>query len=461
MKLVLSLGIVVSVLASSSSISPARADAAGGDAAAARADAARCHIGAYRMSDGSVIDVGATDGPDLRWRRLDGATGALHQAADGGWTSTVGWTDRSDGTVIAFGACAAGELRFESPTGKLIGQRIELDATETRFAGRGVELAGRLVLPSGTAKVPIAVLIHGSERTSARAVYALQRMLPAEGIGVFVYDKRGTGDSAGAYTQDFSVLADDAVAAVREAKRLAGARAGRIGFQGGSQGGWVAPLAASRAPVDFVVVSFGLAVSPIEEDQQEVELEMRLKGHAPGVIAKALEVTRAAEAVMMSGFTDGFARFDALRAKYRAEPWYKDLRGNMTRMLLPYSAAELRDKGQAYRFGTPWNYDSMPVLRKLRVPALWILGEDDLDAPSGETSRRLHALIAAGRPITLAMFPHAEHGMTEYEIKPADGERVSTRYAAGYFTLMRDFIRDGRIAGAYGASTITRPRATR
>jgi hypothetical protein len=42
-------------------------------------------------------------------------------------------------------------------------------------------------------------------------------------------------------TQDFSVLANDAVAAMREARRLAGARAGRVGYLDTSQGGWVAP----------------------------------------------------------------------------------------------------------------------------------------------------------------------------------------------------------------------------
>ena len=144
------------------------------------------------------------------------------------------------------------------------------------------------------------------------------------------------------------------------------------------------------------------------------------------------------------------------RSLYRGEPWYKDLRGNMTRMLLPFSEQELRQKGPAYRFGTPWHYDAMPVLRAAKAPELWILGEDDLDAPSAETGRRLRALAAQGRPITLAMFPHAEHGLTDYEQSPS-GERISTRYAPGYFAMLRDFMRDGRLAGAYGASVITRP----
>ncbi|HEX3765527.1 MAG TPA: alpha/beta hydrolase [Kofleriaceae bacterium] len=413
-----------------------------------------CHVGAYRLSDGGVIDLAPQDGGGLRYRMFDGTTGALRAAGDA-WTSTLGWTDRPDGKRFALGACGSGELRVDD----LAGRRIELDVTETRFAGHGVELAGRLVLPPGKQRVPIAVLIHGSENSSALQTYSLQRLLPAEGIGVFVYDKRGTGSSAGTYTQDFSVLADDAVAALREARRLAGNRAGRVGLQGGSQGGWVAPLAASRAPVDFVVVSFGLAVSPIEEDQQEVELEMRLAGHGPDAIARALEVTRAAEAVIMSGGTDGFARFDALRARYRSEPWYKDLRGNMTRLILPLGEQELHAQAQWFRFGTPFHYDSMPVLRAVTAPQLWILGEDDLDAPSAETARRLRSLTAQGRPVTLAMFPGAEHGMTEYERSPS-GERVSTRYAPGYFAMMRDFMRDGRLGASYGASTITAP-ATR
>jgi uncharacterized protein len=257
-------------------------------------------------------------------------------------------------------------------------------------------------------------------------------------------------------SQDFDTLADDAVAAMREARRIAGTRCARVGYQGGSQGGWVAPLAATRAPVDFVIVSFGLAVSVIDEDQQQVALEMRLKGHSQEEISKALEVASAAEAVFESGFTEGFERFDAVRAKYRNEPWYKDLHGNYTHFILPYTASELREKGKDFVFGTPFRYDPMPTLRIVEAPQLWILGEEDLEAPSAETSRRIKMLIAEGKPITLALFPHAEHGMTEYEVAP-NGERVSTRYAQGYFAMMRDFARNGQLSGSYGSSVVAKP----
>ncbi len=190
---------------------------------------------------------------------------------------------------------------------------------------------------------------------------------------------------------------------MQDARRLAGKRTGRVGYLGTSKGGWVAPLAARVAPVDFVIVAYGLAVSVIDEDLQAIEREMRSKGHGPDEIARAFEVAKAVHVVVESKFTRGYAAFDALRA--------------------------------------------------LETPQLWVPGEDDFDAPSAETARLLGGLIDAGKPITIAMFPGAEHGMTEYRLA-ADGSRVSTRYAAGYFEILRAFARHGRVEGQYGRARV-------
>lgn len=417
-----------------------------------------CHVGAYRFADGGIVDLGPIDG-GLRWRNFDGTTGAL-KPKDGGWVSTFGWTDRVDGHRVELPDCARGEIVFDGKTAT----RVAFDVTETTFVGRGgVKLTGRLVLPKGTDKVAITVLVHGSEDSSAVRTYALQRLLPAGGVGAFVYDKRGTGTSEGKYTQDFDVLADDAVAAMREARRLAGSRAGRVGYQGGSQGGWIVPLAANRAAVDFAIISYGLAITVQEEDEQEVVLEMKLKHHPDDVIAKAVEIAHAAEALVaeaMSGkpINDAtFAAFDAVRTKYRNEPWFKDVHGNSTHFLLPLSKEELIAFAAAHDWRTPVHYQPMPTLRASTTPQLWILGSDDLEAPSAETSRRITSLIDEGRAFTLALNPGAEHGMTEYELD-AKGERVSTRFSPGYFAMIRDYARDGRLNGAYGPAAITRPR---
>src|SRR6185312_12333102 len=292
------------------------------------------------------------------------------------------------------------------------GQRIAFDVTDTHFKGAGgVALAGRLVLPKGNARVPIVVLVHGSEHMSALDFYSLQRMFPAAGIGVFVYDKRGTGASGGTYTQSYLVLADDAIASVGEAKRLAGARAGRIGYQGGSQGGCVAPLAAKIAPVDFVIVGFGLAVSPLDEDREAIAYDMQRQGYGPEIMAKAMQVADATAAILLSNFRSGYDKLDALKKQYGKEPWFKHVHGDVTFALLAMSPEELKQKGPVLLAGAPFQYDPMPVLRHLDTPQLWILGGEDADAPSAETIKRLHDLQQSGRPITLAVYPHAEHGM--------------------------------------------------
>jgi len=416
-------------------------------AAPVHADRLRdCRIGAYALANGDVIDIAPTDGDALRWRRFDGATGALHEQADGRWTSTLGWTNRADGVEARF-SCETGTVELGGQRGK----RIPLTSIDTRFDSDGTALAGRLVLPPGKRPVAIAILVHGSEDSSALDFYAMQRLLPARGVGVFVYDKRGTGASAGKYTQDFERLAADAVAALDETRRLAGARARRVGYLGTSQGGWVAPLAARRRPVDFVIVGYGLAVSVIDEDREAVELEMRLKGHSDADIASALDVATAAENVFESGFTSGFAELIAVQERHRAAPWFKDLHGNFTHFILNLDEAQMRAMARTFEgWNTPFRYDPMPTLRALDTPQLWVLGADDLDAPSAETARRLRTL--RGKPISIAMFPGAEHGITEYEVG-ADGGRASTRYAPGYFELLADYAR-GRVRGAYGRARV-------
>src|SRR5436305_8236162 len=175
-------------------------------AAPALADATKdCHIGSWRLNGGSAVDIAPSDGNTLRWRMFSGETGQLHPQKNGAWTSTYGWTLRPDGKTVSFADCAKGEITFGSESGRV----IAFDVRNTTFQSGGVKLAGRLVMPEGNGKAPVVVLVHGSEHDSALDFYALQRMFPAEGIGAFVYDKRGTGSSGGVYTQDFDVLGND------------------------------------------------------------------------------------------------------------------------------------------------------------------------------------------------------------------------------------------------------------
>jgi len=156
---------------------------------------------------------------------------------------------------------------------------------------------------------------------------------------------------------------------------------------------------------------------------------------------------------------EGYDQFNALRERYRSEPWYKDVHGDYLFFVLPLDQAQIIDAmAKDLNFveaRTPFRYEPMPTLELSTTPQLWVLGSDDLEAPSAETAKRIKSLIAQGKPYTLALYSGAEHGMTEYEID-ANGDRISTRFAPGYFQMMADFIRDGRIKDHYGNAAINR-----
>ena len=414
--------------------------------------ASDCRVGTYHLHDGSDVLISSSmEDSQLDWQRWDGTMGELTRNADGSWSSTLGWTSRPDGKRVSFSDCAKGEIVFNGIKGK----RIPLIVTNTRFRGTDANLAGRLVMPVGGARVPIVVLVHGAENTSALKYLQFLALFPSHGIGTFVYDKRGTGESGGNFSADYELLAKDAVAAMREARRLAGARANRVGYWGGSQGGWVAPLAATQAPVDFVITSHGLAVSPVEEDRESITLDMTRRGYGPDIVAKAMEISDATAGIIASGFKDGYERIDALRTKYGAEPWFKYVHGDISFVILDMPHAQARELGSKFAVGIRPFYDSMPVLRELKTPQLWILGQDDLDAPSAETLRRLKALAQDGHPITFAVFPHAQHAIYEYEETPMpEAKRTNTRHPDGYFSIMHDFIIQGRLESHYGSSVL-------
>lgn len=411
---------------------------------------AECTASYYQLSDGSSVDIAPSTDGHYRWRRLDGTSGLLSPRATGGWASTLGWTGRADGKVVDLSACAKGEIRFAGLTGR----RTNFNTVERRFPSGGAQLAGRLVLPIGRGAVPVVVLVHGSEGSSALRNFALQRMLPAQGIGVFVYDKRGTGDSKGSFTHDLHQLAVDASEALKTAKSLAGPRAGRMGYYGTSQGGWTAPLAATLGHTDFIIVGYGLAVSPVDEDREALVLDMARHGFGVAETAKALEIGAAAQMVVRNGFQSGYKSLRIVTEKYRSKPWFPFVRGNITGLVIRTTEAELRGNGPRLFAGIMPDYDPMPVLRRLKVPQLWILGGEDIDAPYLETYRRLLALRKQGRPISVAVYPHVEHGLYSFEVKGE--ERLSTRQPASLQSLLSGFARGARLNNTYDEARVTR-----
>ncbi|WP_166446341.1 alpha/beta hydrolase family protein [Janthinobacterium lividum] len=331
--------------------------------------------------------------------------------------------------------------------------KVALAEADTRFESDGVMLAGRLMEAPGAGKdTPLVVYAHGSEGTGwidrARDPY---QML-GRGVSVFVYDKRGTGLSEGEYTQNFPRLADDLVAASREAKRLAQGRYGRFGLLGVSQGGWIVPLAQVRAKAEFIGIGYGLAVDITEQDAAQVARELQDKGYGGDVIAQARTLTDITARIVKSGYNDGLDELSAFQQQFGREPWFSLIKGGYTGVLLGMPADELRKHGipRFDKLDIDWSIDPVKVLSQVTVPQLWALAEDDRQAPPAVTVERLMALRGQGQAISVYLFPQADHGMRSYAQAP-DGTRKSTVITPGFYELMADWAKGG-VKGAYGTA---------
>ncbi|NRF68344.1 alpha/beta hydrolase [Aquincola sp. S2] len=328
------------------------------------------------------------------------------------------------------------------------GETRETDAT---FVSAATELVGRLVEPAGEPdpKRPLVVMVHGSEKTAAiGSVYAYA--LVGQGISVFVYDKRGTGASGGDYTQNFELLADDAAAAIRQARQMAAGSFGRAGFFGGSQGGWVAPLAATRSPADFVAVGFGLVVSPIEEDREQLLDEARQMKLDASAVKQVEQLSRATATLVRSHFAQGHEALARVRRDIGEAAWGQKIKGEHSGDMLRMSEADLRRVGRA-RFDNLeliWDYDASATLQRLKVPLLWVLAGEDREAPIAATRAILSRLVAAGKPVDAYTFPETDHGMVEFRVN-ADGSRTATRITDGYLRLLGDWMKEG-VRDGYG-----------
>src|SRR5258708_35337017 len=84
---------------------------------------------------------------------------------------------------------------------------------EVRFANGNANLVGTIHLPANGDHLPAVVSLHGaSNPTRLDALYRhLREGLPAIGIAVLIYDRRGSGVSSGSRA-DYETLADDAIA---------------------------------------------------------------------------------------------------------------------------------------------------------------------------------------------------------------------------------------------------------
>jgi pimeloyl-ACP methyl ester carboxylesterase len=258
----------------------------------------------------------------------------------------------------------------------------------------------------------VVVAVHGATHgTRDHPLYRqLHEVLPPAGIGVITFDRRGDGASTGDPSAGlFELQAADALAVA------AAVDAPCIGLWGWSQGGWVAPLAATMSDrVAFLVLLASTGVSPHEQMLYANQEQLRRAGYGSDVVGRVLDLRRALESWTRHPDPAAGASLAHALADGRNEVWWD----------LTYLPSQLPDDPERQEWAAEMTFDPLPTFEKVRVPVLLFYGADDGWTPvdaSVEAWRK-----AAGDRAEVVVLPAASHELTlpDGSLAPGYEERL-------------------------------------
>lgn len=296
-------------------------------------------------------------------------------------------------TAIAMALCGV------LPAPSAASQEAGLTYTDVVFSTGPVKLHGTVIAPAGRGLHPGVVLVAGAGSRQRWSYRQEAEAFARAGIVTLVYDKRANYSRA---TSNYTDLADDAIAAVAHLRTRTDVELSRVGLWGHSEGGWVAPLAATRSEAVGFVVTVGASALP--SDRTQLWSNRTYLAHAG--VSPAL---------------------------------YAPIGVNLSRMLI---AADL--------FGDV-TFDPVATLAHVRQPLLAVFGEYDRSAPPGESLPLFARALRSGGNShhTLRVIRHADHHLRH----SPDGftDRQSAGHSPGYLPTVTSWI-NGLASGPPTAS---------
>ena len=233
-----------------------------------------------------------------------------------------------------------------------------------KFVSNGDTLAGTILKP--THPFAALVIVHGSGQEKRMMVFAT--LLANNGIAVLTYDKRGVGKSGGVYagpevgtnnvdSSNLNLLSLDASAAANTLLANLSNNNILLGFIGGSQAGWIIPLAAQKnSKVGFMVIFSGALVTAREQ--------LRFQFYTQGNI----------------NFWDTHTEEDARK--------------------------HIFNDADKYQFT---DTDPCIALLKLSIHGLWIYGGKDIQVPVKLSIEHLNTLQSKNKRYQYKLFPDLGH----------------------------------------------------
>lgn len=331
---------------------------------------------------------------------------------------TVTFIEDPAGTVTGF------VFRSGPSAPEVSARRVErYHQEQVTFRNGDVTLTGTLVSPERGGRYPVVVYHEGSGDWTRDGTWYSRPIdvFVKRRIAVFLYDKRGVGQSTGDWrTASYGELSGDLLAAVRALQSRPDIDRKRIGVRGFSQGGWIASLAAAKSQdVAFLIYNSASANGTVQaQDTASLLAKMRADGFTESDLfeaARLLELTYEAPHSPAA-----WARMQGAARVLSGRRWFRRTIAGLPRESWVWEQRRLNA-----------GYDPAIAFERVRVPTLVVHG--GLDQPEPGIRRIESALRRAGnQDFTIKVYAGADHNL---EVEAKSGRA----WAEGYLELLSDW----------------------
>jgi len=301
---------------------------------------------------------------------------------------------------------------------------------EIIFTNKTVQLAGTLYKPETQMAQPAMVVLHAANGGTRQFPFYqhLVTHLPASGISVLLFDRRGACRSSGDFeTASFETLAEDGNAAVDYLRSRDDIDRQRIGLYGISQGAWIAPLVIGlRSDIAFLILVSACGVSPAKQMDYGAAYTLRQQGFTENNIAQA---------IALRNHVNEYYRGHISRKVVSAEldhaqsvSWFEEA--------YIHPSEHLPEDITTDKWWYELDYDPLPIWKQVQQPTLFLFAEDDRWVPVAESISNYKQATAHLKDVTMMQIKGTDHLM--YKTRDQKVESISEEYIDTMMVWLRN-----------------------